>query len=113
MTKVIRLEAGRYSVSDGRFIIKNGSNWFVLNHDGNHDFGPLPTFAAAKEYVTTGSVTPKPIHNPTSYSKKQSKKQFNAYIASEAKRGNKGPLIIYIILMIVMFIFTIVIQANK
>ena len=113
MTKVTRLEAGRYSVSDGRFILKNGSNWFVVDQNGNHDFGPLPTFASAKEYVLTGSLTPKNIHSPTTYSKKQSKKQFNAYIAAEAKKGNTGPLIIYIIVMIVMFIFAIVIEANK
>lgn len=41
MLKITRLEAGKYSVSDGRFIIKSGSSWYVFNQDGAHDFAPF------------------------------------------------------------------------
>ncbi|MEM5546332.1 hypothetical protein [Pseudoalteromonas fuliginea] len=113
MTKVTRLEAGKYSVSDGRFIIKNGSSWYVLFDDGKNDFGPLPTLAAAKEYVTNGTVTPKQHNHATQHGRRQSKKEFQAYIASEAKNGNSGPLIIYIIVMIITFLFVILLQSYE
>jgi len=54
---VKRIEPGKYAVSDGRFIIKESSKWFVIDQSGKVDLGPLPTLASAKEYVQTGSVS--------------------------------------------------------
>ncbi|MEC4725603.1 hypothetical protein HWQ46_08630 [Shewanella sp. D64] len=95
MVAVKRIQSGQYSVSDGRYIIKEGSSWYVLNSEQKHDFGPLPTLAAAKQYVTNGT-TPIGEHNLASnHGRRQSKKEFNAYLASEAENGNLGPAIIY------------------
>ncbi|WP_228730362.1 hypothetical protein [Shewanella yunxiaonensis] len=62
MTSVKRIEAGQYSVSDGRFIVKHGSSWYVLKSDGTIDFGPLSTLATEKEFVTEG-ITSVGNHN--------------------------------------------------
>ncbi|WP_231556938.1 hypothetical protein [Aeromonas sp. L_1B5_3] len=108
---VKRIQAGKYSVSDGRTIVKDGSSWYVLNNDGKHDFGPLPTLAAAKQYVSDGT-TPTGEHNyATKYGKRQSRKEFNAYLASEAKNGNIGPLIFYLLVMLVICIFFFVVRG--
>jgi hypothetical protein len=56
MVAVKRIKAGQYSVSDGRYIVKDGAGWYVLNSDGGHDFGPLPTLASGKDYVINGTV---------------------------------------------------------
>lgn len=107
-----RIEAGRYTVSDGRLIIKEGSNWYVLNSEGNIELGELPTLASAKEYISNG-VTTLGHHNTsvTSYSKQQRKKEFNTYLASEAKNGNYIPVILwFIIMLIVALIFAAVKQ---
>lgn len=49
-------------MDDGRFIVKQGSGWIVLDANGSHDFGPVPTLAAAKQYVESGT-TPLGQHN--------------------------------------------------
>lgn len=74
---------------------------------------PLPTLSVAKEYVTTGTITAKEPNFSSKHNRRQSKKEFHAHIAAESKNGNNGPLIIYIIIMIIMFIFVLLIQANK
>ncbi|KUM51917.1 hypothetical protein [Rheinheimera sp. EpRS3] len=99
MVSVTRIQAGQYAVSDGRFIIKEGSSWYVVTAEGKADLGPLPSLAAAKEYVSTGS-TPLGQHNTGSaYGRRQSKKEFNAYLASEAQKGNYGPAILWMLLV--------------
>lgn len=101
MTEVKRIEAGQYQVSDGRFIIKSGSNWYVVNSQGEIELGPLPTLAAGKKYVTEGRTS---IGNHTIASqngRKQSRKEFNAYLASETKRGNYLPVVIWGALLVV------------
>lgn len=113
MSKIARIEAGKYSVSDGGFIVKSGSNWYVLQNDGNNDFGPLPTLAIAKEYVTTGTVEAKEPNRLTQHTRRQSRKAFHAHIAAESKNGNQGPLIIYIIIVILMLIVGIATEVNK
>lgn len=105
MTTVSRIQAGQYSVSDGRFIVKDGSGWYVVDHEGNIDFGPVPTLASAKQYVTTGTV-PLAQHNTGSkHGRRQSKKEFNAYLAAEAKNGNPVPAILWMIVMIGICLF--------
>lgn len=48
LAKVTRIQAGSYAVDDGRCIIKNNSGWLIVDADGAHNFGPVPTLAAAK-----------------------------------------------------------------
>lgn len=99
MITISRIEAGHYSVSDGRLIIKKGSDWYILTSEGKHDFGPVTTLVSAKEYVTTGSVH-LGQHSPASrHGRRQSRKEYNAYLASEAKQGNYGPLILTLLAM--------------
>ncbi|WP_429142199.1 hypothetical protein [Aeromonas hydrophila] len=94
MVSVTKIQAGQYAVGDGRFIIKDGSSWYVVTEEGKGGFGPLPTLSAAKEYVNTGS-TPLGHHNTGSaYGRRQSKKEFNACLASEVQKGNYGPAIL-------------------
>jgi len=110
MPTVKRIEAGQYAVSDGRHIVKDGSSWYVLNAEGKHDFGPLPTLSAAKQYVTDGT-TPIGKHNLGSkHGRRQSKKEFNAYLASEFKTGNPDPLILYVLAIIVMAVLGTILQ---
>ncbi len=99
MVTVSRIEAGRYAVSDGRLIIKDGSNWFIISNDGKQYFGPVTTLAAAKEFVETGTLPIGQHNGGSAYGRRQSKKELNAYMAAEAKRGNFGPLIIYMLLI--------------
>jgi hypothetical protein len=111
MVAIKRIQAGQYSVSDGRYIIKNGSSWYVLNSEQQHDFGPLPTLASAKQYVTDGT-TPIGEHKLTSkHGRRQSKKEFNAYLASEAKNGNPGPAILYILAMVAICVFFVAVRG--
>lgn len=86
LAKVTRIQAGRYAVDDGRCIIKNNSGWLIVDANGAHDFGPVPTLAAAKEYVESGTVPLRQHNFSTSHGRRQSKKEFNAYLASEAKK---------------------------
>ena len=111
MTSVKRIEAGQYSVSDGRSIVKEGSSWYVLKTDGTSEFGPLPTLARAKEYVTEGTISVGNHNLASKHGRGQSKKEFNAYLASEAKNGNSGPLIIYVLLMVAICIFFLVVRG--
>ncbi|WP_280526487.1 hypothetical protein [Enterovibrio norvegicus] len=102
MMKVSRIQAGHYSVEDGRFIVKQGSGWLILNANGSHDFGPVPTLNSAKQYVETGT-TPLAQHNRSSqYGRGQSKKEFNTYLASEAKNGNPLPIILWFIVLFII-----------
>lgn len=74
LAKVTRIQAGQYAVDDGRFIVKNSSGWLVVDVNGTHDFGPVPTLAAAKQYVESGAV-PLGQHNlSTVHGRRQSKK---------------------------------------
>ena len=82
LAKVTRIQAGRYSVDDGRCIIKNNSGWLIVDANGAHDFGPVPTLAAAKEYVESGTVPLRQHNFSTSNGRRQRKKEFNA-------KGNK------------------------
>lgn len=102
MARVTRIQAGKYAVGDGRFIVKNNSGWLVVDVNGVHDFGPVPTLAAAKQYVESGTV-PLGQHNlSTTYSRRHSKKEFNAYLASEARNGNPMPAILWIIVLCII-----------
>jgi hypothetical protein len=102
MVTISRIKAGHYAVSDGRTIVKQGSGWYILTGEGKHDFGPVTTLASAKEYVTSGSVHIGQ-HNPASrHGRKQGRKEYNAYLASEAKRGNYAPLVLTILAMAVV-----------
>ncbi|WP_045858722.1 DUF2487 family protein [Teredinibacter purpureus] len=113
MVSVKRIEAGNYSVSDGRSILKDGSGWYVLAEDGGHDFGPVTTLTAAKEYVETG-IVPLSQHNfGSAYGRRQSKKEFNAYLASEAEQGNYGPAILYTLAVVVVVILFAFIKNNQ
>lgn len=81
-----------------------------MSPEGSHEFGPLSTLASAKEYVNTGSVL-LGQHNPaSSHGQRQSKKEYNAHIAAEAKQGNYGPLILS---LVVMGIVALVIELAK
>jgi hypothetical protein len=111
MATVKRIQAGQYSVSDGRFIIKDGSGWYVLNSESGHDFGPVPTLASAKEYVINGTVSLSEHNQSAKHGRRQSKKEFNAYLASEAKNGNYEPAIIWFVVMFIATIFFAIIQA--
>ncbi|MEN3754430.1 hypothetical protein ABC733_22650 [Mangrovibacter sp. SLW1] len=102
MAKVTRVQAGQYSVDDGRFIIKNSSGWLVVDARGSHDFGPVSTLAAAKQYVECGT-TPLGQHNiSTSHGRRQSRKEFNAYLASEAKNGNHLPIVLWLVVLCII-----------
>ncbi|MEG1226941.1 MAG: hypothetical protein RSD83_20465 [Hafnia sp.] len=74
MAKITRIQAGRYAVDDGRCIIKNNSGWLIVDANGAHDFGPVPTLAAAKEYVESGTVPLRQHNFSTSHGRRQSKK---------------------------------------
>lgn len=110
MVSVARIKAGHYQVSDGRTIIKSGAAWYVLDEQGEVDLGPLPTLAASKEYVTTDSVSLRDHNLNSSYGRKQSKKEFNAHLASEAKKGNYLPVISW---FLVMAFFALIMEFIK
>ncbi|ELA8152012.1 hypothetical protein ABXX67_004733 [Vibrio parahaemolyticus] len=102
LAKVTRIQAGQYSVDDGRFIVKQGSGWLVLTANGSHDFGPVPTLASAKQYVES-ETTPLGQHNlSTKHGRRQSKKAFNSYLASEVKNGNPMPAILWFIVLFIV-----------
>ncbi|MDY0765757.1 MULTISPECIES: hypothetical protein [Serratia] len=102
MAKVTRIQAGKYAVDDGRFIVKNSSGWLVVDVNGAHDFGPVSTLAAAKQYVESGTVPLEKPNYSTTHSRKKSKKDFNAYLASEAKNGNTLPAILWVIVLCII-----------
>jgi hypothetical protein len=104
MVTVKRIEAGNYSVSDGRMIVKDGKSWYILKEGGGHDFGPVTTLFAAKEYVQTGISSVGQHNSGSAYGKRQSKKEFNAYLASEAKQGNYGPIILYTVIIVAVIV---------
>ena len=106
--KLKKIEAGHYLSSDGRHLIKKGSGWHILKGDGNVDFGPVPTLTAAKEYVSSGSIILNEHNMNSTYGKGQSKKEYNAYLAAEAKRGNFIPLLVT---LITLFIFVLIATA--
>ena len=111
MVTVKRIQAGQYSVSDGRYIIKDSSSWYVLNSDQQQDFGPLPTLAAAKQYVNSGT-TPLGEHNLASiHGRQQSKKELIAHLASETENGNSGPAILYVLVMVAICVFALVVRG--
>ena len=110
MASIKRIQPGQYHVSDGRTIIKNGSAWYVLDEHGKIDLGPLPTLKAGKEYVMTGSVSIGNHNTGSQYGRKQSKKEFNAYLASEVKKGNYLPAILWIT---VLFIFAVIMELTQ
>ncbi len=103
--KVTKIKAGHYSVGDGRRIIKSGAQWYIYKGNGEIDFGPVPTLASAKEYVSTGSISLNEHEMASKYGRKQSKKEFNAYMAAEAKNGNFAPLILT---LVVLFCFALI-----
>jgi hypothetical protein len=105
MVVVKKIQAGQYTVSDGRYIVKEGAKWYVLNSDGGHDFGPLPTLASGKNYVINGTVSLTEHNLISKHGRQQSKKEFNAYLTSETKNGNYEPIIIWIIMMVSATIF--------
>lgn len=80
---------------------KEGGGWYVLDSEGNVELGNLPTLSSTKEYVTNG-VTSLGNHNSSasSHSKSQRKKEFNAYLAFEAKNGNYLPVVLWFIVLI-------------
>ncbi|EGQ9167605.1 hypothetical protein F7U82_25650 [Vibrio parahaemolyticus] len=89
-------------MDDGRFIVKQGSGWLVLTANGSHDFGPVPTLASAKQYVES-ETTPLGQHNlSTKHGRRQSKKAFNSYLASEVKNGNPMPAILWFIVLFIV-----------
>lgn len=106
MATIKRIEAGQYSVTDGRSIVKKGGAWYVVDSKGNVELGNLPTLSSAKNYVTNG-VTSLVKHNSSasSYSKSQRKKEFNAFLASEAKNGNYLPAILMLIALFALTVF--------
>ena len=106
--KVKKIKAGYYLSSDGRQIIKKGSGWYILKDDGNVDFGPVPTLTAAKEYVSSGGIILNEHNINSAYGKGQSKKEYNAYLAAEAKRGNFIPLLVT---LIALFVFALIATA--
>jgi len=111
MVAVKRIQAGQYSVADGQYIVKSGSSWYVLNSEQQQEFGPLPTLAAAKQYVNDGT-TPIGAHNLASkHGRRQSKKEFNAYLASETQNGNLGPAILYVLAMVAICVFFLIIRG--
>ncbi|KKD61681.1 hypothetical protein RN22_04555 [Grimontia sp. AD028] len=99
-------------MEDGRFIVKQGSGWLILDANGSHDFGPVPTLKAAKQYVESGT-TPLGQHNhSTKYGRRQSKKEFNAYLASEAKNGNPMPLILWLVFLFIICGVTFAVRGH-
>lgn len=102
MAKVTRIQAGQYAVDDGRFIVKNSGGWLITDANGSHHFGPVPTLAAAKQYVETGAIPLKQHNYGSSHGRRQSKKEFNAYLAAEAKNGNLMPAILWVIVLCVI-----------
>ncbi|EPL6889713.1 MULTISPECIES: hypothetical protein [Klebsiella pneumoniae complex] len=102
MAKVTRIQAGKYAVDDGRFIVKNGSGWFVVGVNGSHEFGPVPSLTAAKQYVESGTILTTKHNLSTNHGRRQSRKEFNAYLAAEAKNGNPMPAILWIVVLCVI-----------
>jgi hypothetical protein len=45
------------------------------------------------------------------HGRRQSKKEFNTYLASEAKNGNSGPAILYVLAMVAICAFTLVVRG--
>lgn len=112
MVAISRIRAGQYLVSDGRFILKDGSRWYVVSEEGEIDFGPVTTLAAAKEYVAYGNVPMGQHNTATAYGRRQSKKEYSAYLAAETKKGNYGPLIISLLVFFVVFILMLLIRGH-
>ncbi|HHB1594466.1 hypothetical protein ACPV5J_12045 [Vibrio rotiferianus] len=112
MTRVTRIQAGQYAVNDGRFIVKQGASWVILNSNGTLEFGPVPTLNSAKQYVQNGT-TPLGQHNLGSkYGRRQSKKEFNAYLAAEAKNGNPMPAILWFVCVFVICVLAFVVRGH-
>ena len=111
MASISRMKAGQYSVSDGRIIVKQGSSWYVLTKSGNNEFGPVTTLNAASQYVNSSSVPIGQHTRSSAHGRKQSKKEFNAYLAAEAKNGNYEPLIVWIICLFVICLFFVLVQG--
>ncbi len=84
-------------------MLKTTSGWLVGQAKGSHEFGPVTTLTAAKQYVESGT-TPLGQHNfSTNYGRRQSKKEFNSYLASEAKNGNPLQAIIWFIVLCIIW----------
>lgn len=113
MAVVKRIEAGKYIVSDGRLIIKDGKSWYILKKDGGLDFGPVTTLSSAKEYVQTGVCLVGQHNLGSSYGRRQSKKEFYANLASEGRQGNYAPAIIYFISILALTILFAYIDFKK
>lgn len=111
MTTVTRIQAGQYSVSDGRYIIKNGSSWYILTSEQEVEFGPMSTLTSAKQYIIDGTTLTGQHNGYSKHSQRQNKKEFNAYLASETKNGNPSPAILYILALVAVCIFVLVVRG--
>lgn len=95
MVKVSKQRAGIYAVSDGRLIYKTSLGWSIQTADGHHEFGPVSTLAAAKLYVSGDSLPLGSHKGISSPSKAKRRREFNAYLAGEAKKGNFLPILLW------------------
>lgn len=105
-----KIQAGSYRAEDGRLIEKQGSGWFIYSKTGSEEFGPLTTLKSAKHYIETGSVELGQHKITSKYGRKKSRKEFNAYLAAEANKGNYAPVVITIV---VLFAAALLMEALK
>lgn len=99
-------------MSDGRKIEKIGQSWYVISESGAHDFGPVTTLSAAKQYVETGTVPMGQHNHGSSHGRRQSKKEFNAYLAAEANNGNPFPAILWMIVVFTLCMLFVAIDYD-
>lgn len=93
---------------------RKGWSWVVCAKQWcGHDFGLLPTLASGKDYVINATVSLTEHNLSTKHGRRQNKKEFNGYLASEAKNGNYEPIIIWLIIIVGAKIFFTFLQGLK
>lgn len=91
MTTITQIQEDKFSVSDGRSIIKEGANWYVLNEEGRSDFGPVTSFDSVIDYIDSPLSTQKNDLVPQDH-------------------ANKGPAVLWAVVMLVVCLLLLFIR---
>lgn len=51
MVTITQTNESQFNVSDGRSIIKDTNDWYVMSKEGNAEYGPVSSFESAKQYI--------------------------------------------------------------
>lgn len=101
MATITQIQTDKYSVSDGRSIIKEDSNWYVMSATGESDFGPAPTLSSAKEYV---------MNSFTTTQKNLAEDLPKQPLTADEQKANKGPAMLWAAVMVVVCVCLLIIR---